>query len=466
MRIFHPLCALVLAAAAPAALLAQDSAPSGAAPTTTAAAKKAARQEETRQARGAAPAKELFGAAKTPAPLAARSIGFYAKGCLAGAAALPIDGPAWQAMRLSRNRNWGHPKLIALVEKLARRGQGATTAGRACWSATSPSRAAGPMLTGHASHQVGLDADIWLTPMPDRAADRPGARGDVGDLDAGRRHESRVDPKVWTTAHVAPHQARRLLSGGRARASSTPRSRRRCARRRQGQGSRAGWQGAAYWGHHYHFHIRIGCPDGSANCEAQPRVGRRRRLRHRAEELAGAGEAKPQKPKPEVPVRPASQRRRNPASRSSSCPRNARPCWRAGPTPRSRPRCRPRRQSPRPQNRRRRSSCPRASGVGFDADADRAAEARAAETAIAVRHLGQVLLVIVLGEVELRRVDDLGRDRRRSRWPTAPSDRRPSTPPPLRAAPRDVRRCRSDTACRRRCPGACPASGRGSPRTS
>ncbi len=24
------------------------------------------------------------------------------------------------------------------------------------------------MLTGHASHQIGLDADIWFTPMPDR----------------------------------------------------------------------------------------------------------------------------------------------------------------------------------------------------------------------------------------------------------------------------------------------------------
>ena len=22
------------------------------------------------------------------------------------------------------------------------------------------------MITGHASHQLGLDADIWLTPMP------------------------------------------------------------------------------------------------------------------------------------------------------------------------------------------------------------------------------------------------------------------------------------------------------------
>jgi penicillin-insensitive murein DD-endopeptidase len=26
----------------------------------------------------------------------------------------------------------------------------------------------GPMITGHESHQIGLDADIWLTPMPDR----------------------------------------------------------------------------------------------------------------------------------------------------------------------------------------------------------------------------------------------------------------------------------------------------------
>lgn len=26
----------------------------------------------------------------------------------------------------------------------------------------------------------------------------------------------------------------------------------------------------AYWGHYYHFHVRIACPDGSANCEHQP----------------------------------------------------------------------------------------------------------------------------------------------------------------------------------------------------
>ncbi|HEX7741525.1 MAG TPA: penicillin-insensitive murein endopeptidase, partial [Sphingobium sp.] len=66
------------------------------------------------------PAKKLFGAQKTPAlSMPARSFGTYARGCLAGAQALPVNGPAWQVMRLSRNRNWGHPKLIALLERLA-----------------------------------------------------------------------------------------------------------------------------------------------------------------------------------------------------------------------------------------------------------------------------------------------------------------------------------------------------------
>ena len=65
------------------------------------------------------PAKELFGRKTTPAPLEARTIGFYAKGCLAGAVALPVNGQTWQVMRVSRNRNWGHPKLVEFLERLA-----------------------------------------------------------------------------------------------------------------------------------------------------------------------------------------------------------------------------------------------------------------------------------------------------------------------------------------------------------
>src|SRR5262245_356649 len=65
------------------------------------------------------PAKMLFGAVSAPAPLAARAIGSYARGCLAGGVSLPINGPDWQVMRLSRNRNWGTPQLLDYLERLA-----------------------------------------------------------------------------------------------------------------------------------------------------------------------------------------------------------------------------------------------------------------------------------------------------------------------------------------------------------
>src|SRR5437868_10137121 len=65
------------------------------------------------------PAKQVFGAIKGPISMRARAIGTYARGCLVGAQALPVDGAAWQVMRTSRNRNWAHPAMISLIEKLA-----------------------------------------------------------------------------------------------------------------------------------------------------------------------------------------------------------------------------------------------------------------------------------------------------------------------------------------------------------
>ena len=88
------------------------------------------------------PAKELFGRKTEPAKMAPRSIGFYAKGCLAGGMALPINGKTWQVMRLSRNRNWGHPTMVQFLERLSPR-EAPRSAGRVSWSATCRSRAAG-----------------------------------------------------------------------------------------------------------------------------------------------------------------------------------------------------------------------------------------------------------------------------------------------------------------------------------
>src|SRR6202034_4729847 len=64
-------------------------------------------------------AKELFARKLLPAAMPTQVIGFYSKGCIAGAQPLPINGPTWQVMRLSRNRNWAHPEIVALLERLS-----------------------------------------------------------------------------------------------------------------------------------------------------------------------------------------------------------------------------------------------------------------------------------------------------------------------------------------------------------
>ena len=141
-------------------------------------------------------AKEVFGRAMTPAEAQARSIGFYSRGCLAGAVALPVDGDAWQVMRLSRNRAWGHPAMIAFLERFSRK-----AAHEGVWPGIlvgdiSQPRG-GPMLTGHASHQIGLDADVWLTPMPDHRLDRA-EREEMSAVDMVRPDGLAVDPAHWS----------------------------------------------------------------------------------------------------------------------------------------------------------------------------------------------------------------------------------------------------------------------------
>jgi penicillin-insensitive murein endopeptidase len=145
------------------------------------------------------PAKELFGAEPLPAALASEPIGFYSRGCMAGAVQLPPDGPYWQAMRLSRNRQWGLPALIDFVEKLAK--DAATNDGWPGLLVGDMSQPrGGPMLTGHASHQVGLDADIWLNPMPPRRLSER-EREDISAVEMTEPGPHFVHEDRWTPQH-------------------------------------------------------------------------------------------------------------------------------------------------------------------------------------------------------------------------------------------------------------------------
>src|SRR5262252_6522818 len=116
------------------------------------------------------PAKELFARKSTPFPGPPRSIGGDFDGCLAGAVSLALTGPAWQVMRPSRNRNWGHPQLIRFVERFGANAKKVGWNGLLIGDMAQPR--GGPLFSEHTSHQIGLDADIWYAAMPDHEQSR------------------------------------------------------------------------------------------------------------------------------------------------------------------------------------------------------------------------------------------------------------------------------------------------------
>jgi penicillin-insensitive murein DD-endopeptidase len=216
------------------------------------------------------PAKELFGGMRLPAKASPTVYGSYAKGCIGGAVAIPTDGPAWQAMRLSRNRRWGHPNLIALVERFSQDARELGWPGLLLGDISQPR--GGPMLFGHASHQVGLDADIWFTPMPDRRLTAQ-EREDIPFTSMLRKDKFlTVDSRRWTPTH-----ARLVMKAASypevERVFVNPAIKKKLCDTWGGDRSLLGKVRPIY-GHDEHFHIRIGCPDDAPGCKAQAPVPR------------------------------------------------------------------------------------------------------------------------------------------------------------------------------------------------
>ena len=121
------------------------------------------------------PAMALFSEKKLPSLGKAMAIGYYPRGCLQGGVELPITGPTWQVMRVSRNRNWGHPELVNFLERFAPLAA-KVTGWRGILVGDMAQPRGGPLPFGHKSHQIGLDVDIWFMPMPERGLSSRGTR--------------------------------------------------------------------------------------------------------------------------------------------------------------------------------------------------------------------------------------------------------------------------------------------------
>lgn len=200
----------------------------------------------------------------SPAPGATQSIGFYTAGCLQGAQALPLDGPGYEAIRLSRNRYWGQPVMVDYIQTLASK---VRTAGQPhLYIGDLGQPRGGPAPSGHASHQIGLDADIWFERQPGarRApADRehPRLRSLVKADDTG------IDDAVYTPAHATLLQAAAEMPNVDRIFVNKFIKERIC---QTATGNRAWLNKLVVWlGHDAHFHVRLRCPPGNPQCQPQ-----------------------------------------------------------------------------------------------------------------------------------------------------------------------------------------------------
>ncbi len=209
-------------------------------------------------------ANQLFGSKKAASSQEPMPIGSYARGCGAGMVQLPETGPSWQAMRLSRNRNWGQPEMITFLQQLSVAAQQVGWAGLYIGDISQPR--GGPMTSGHASHQIGLDADVWM--LPPRRLDLSRAEREKISSIPVRSADQRSVTGNWTASHHALLRA----------AASDPRVDRifvaaavkiemcKTAKRKDRD-----WlqKIRPVAGHDTHFHVRLKCPKGARSCQTQ-----------------------------------------------------------------------------------------------------------------------------------------------------------------------------------------------------
>ena len=215
------------------------------------------------------PAHQLFGNHKVPSNSVPAAFGSYAKGCLSGGKLLQETTSGWQAMRLSRNRNWGHPDMISFIERLSRKAQKIGWPRLYVGDIGQPR--GGPMKSGHRSPQIGLDVDVWLR-MPSTKkltrAERESISSHIVVANDGVNLNQYWTPshhRVIQAAAEDPAVARIFVNAAIKRAMCQDEM------AKDGQIEAPWLRKVRPWrGHNAHFHVRLSCPAGSRGCRDQP----------------------------------------------------------------------------------------------------------------------------------------------------------------------------------------------------
>lgn len=198
----------------------------------------------------------------TPAPGHPEPIGSYSAGCLQGSQQMALHGQGYQLLRPAQRRYFGHPVLVDYLHDLVARSQSQGLPPLLIGDMAMVR--GGPFSSGHRSHQNGLDVDIWF-----RFAAPPLSRQQLANptpLDmvrADNRHVSRAfSVKQQTLLRLAASDSRveRIFVHPAIKQAL-------CA---QTTGDRSWLHRIRPWfGHRAHLHVRLQCPNGARDCQAQ-----------------------------------------------------------------------------------------------------------------------------------------------------------------------------------------------------
>lgn len=208
-----------------------------------------------------------WGEVQTPAPGPAKVYGSYSRGCFTGGQPVPNDGVGFQVMRLKRHRFFAHPNMYDFIEKFGAKVD-RSPAGIAMMGDSSQPRG-GPMKSGHASHQTGLDLDVWFW-VPPQALERPltdEERETEGALSMLTGKPLKINRDLWNHGHVemlklaSEHpETQRIFVNPliKKELCDTVTENREWLRKIR-----------PWYGHDDHFHVRLRCPKDSKGCVGQ-----------------------------------------------------------------------------------------------------------------------------------------------------------------------------------------------------
>ncbi len=202
----------------------------------------------------------------TPAPGPARIIGAGDAGCIAGAIRLPDTAPGMQTIRVSRSTFWGHPAVISALQSLAMRAHAAGLPDLYMNDISDPR--GGPMAGVHASHQRGLDADVWLDVAGPHPVLPVKAREQMEPPSLVRSDQRGIEPGLWRPEHVTLLRLAATQPGVDRVLVNAAIKRQLC---QSVTGDRSWLQRVRPWyGHASHMHLHFACPAGQPQCVDQP----------------------------------------------------------------------------------------------------------------------------------------------------------------------------------------------------